>query len=230
MSENKNSTINTTRRLTETAIMIAVATVLSYITPYNLPMGGSATLFAQVPIVVIGYRYNFKWGAFTGILYGVLQMLLQGLGNFSYVKGFASYLILILFDYVLAFMSLGLFAALFRKMKYHTIGICLGATVGSALRFLCHFISGVTIWQEYAGDQPVWIYSLAYNGSYMLVEWLSTVLGVIVLSMLFDFTKPDLKKKRYRIGKEIEDDGEFDLEEAKREKEKDDLENNQFKF
>ena len=226
-----NDSITKTRRLTETAIMIAVATILSYITPYALPMGGSVTLFSQVPIVVIGYRYGAKWGTFTGILFGLLQMLLQGLGNFSYVNGFASYLILILFDYVLAFMALGLGAAFFRKMKYHTIGIVLGAVVASALRFLCHFISGVTIWGEYAnGWKNVWAYSFAYNGSYMLVEMTITVFAVIVLSMLLDFTKPNLKKKRYKIGKEIEDDGEFNLEEAIKEKEKDDLENNQFKF
>lgn len=225
------NTINATRRLTETAIMLAAATVLSYITPYALPMGGSVTLFSQVPIVVIGYRYGFKWGTFTGILYGILQMLLQGLGNFSYVKGIGAYLILIFFDYVLAFMCVCVGASAFRKMKYHTVGIVLGALLGSAGRFLCHFISGATIWGEYAeGWDSVWVYSFLYNGSYMLLEAIITVFGVIVLSMLFDFTKPDLKKKRYKIGKQIEDDGEFNLEEAKKAKEKDDLENNQFKF
>ncbi len=231
MDNTKKTGISTTRRLTETAIMIAVATVLSYITPYSLPMGGTVTLFSQVPIIVIGYRYNFKWGAFTGIIYGLLQMLLQGLGNFAYVKGFASYLILILFDYVLAYMSLGVFAAVFRKMKYHTIGICLGATLACVARFLCHFISGVTIWKEYAeGWDSIWAYSAAYNGSYMVMEWLSTLLGVIVLSMLFDFTKENLRKKKYTAEEMIVDDGEFDIEEAKKAKEEDDRENNQFTF
>jgi thiamine transporter len=78
-------------------------------------MGGSITLFSQVPIIIIGYRYGAKWGISTGIIYGILQMLLQGLGNFAYVKGFVAYLILILADYVLAFMSLGLGGAMFKK-------------------------------------------------------------------------------------------------------------------
>lgn len=195
MNETK---INNTRRLTETAIMIAVATVLAYITPYSLPMGGSVTLFSQVPIVIIGYRYGFKWGAFTGVLHGILQMLLQGLGNFSYVKGFAAYLILIFFDYVLAFMALGIGGALFRKaIKNQPAALGLGAVVASVLRFLCHFISGVTIWGEYAGGwKSVWAYSLGYNGSYMLVEGIITVVGVIVLALILDFTKPDLRKRK----------------------------------
>ncbi len=195
MAENK---INNTRRLTETAIMIAVATVLSYFAPFTAPMGGSITLFSQVPIVIIGYRYGFKWGAFTGMLHGILQMLLQGLGNFAYVKGFAAYLILIFFDYVLAFMMLGIGGSLFKKaIKYQTVALAFGAAVASLLRFLCHFISGVTIWGEYAdGWKSVWVYSLGYNGFYMLFEGIITVVGVIVLSLILDFNKPNLRKRK----------------------------------
>ena len=43
-----NSSINKTRKLCETAIMLALATALSYVTIFKLPMGGSITLFSQV--------------------------------------------------------------------------------------------------------------------------------------------------------------------------------------
>ena len=79
----QQTSIKATRRLTETAIMIALATGLSYVTIFKLPMGGSITLFSQVPIMIIGYRYGWKWGACTGVIHGILQMLLQGLGNFA---------------------------------------------------------------------------------------------------------------------------------------------------
>ena len=141
---------NSVRKLTETAIMLALAVALSYVTIFKLPMGGSITLFSQVPIIIIGYRYGWKWGMGTGVMYGILEMLLQGLGNFAYVKGIVAYLILILADYVLAFMSLGLGGGMFKKIKNQPLALGLGALVASALRFVCHFISGITIWGEYA--------------------------------------------------------------------------------
>lgn len=57
-----------TRKLTESAILIALGTVLALLTNYipflNLPYGGSITIFSMVPLVVISYRYGVKWGDF----------------------------------------------------------------------------------------------------------------------------------------------------------------------
>jgi thiamine transporter len=185
------------QRLVETAVMLALAIALSYVKIFELPMGGAITLFSQVPIIIIGYRYGWKWGISTGIIYGLLGMVLQGLGYFAYVKGIGAYLILILADYVLAFMSLGLGGAMFKKLKNQTVALALGAFVGSALRFVCHFVSGVTIWGDYAdGWKSVWVYSLSYNGSYMACEALITIIGVVVLSLVLDFTKPNLRKTK----------------------------------
>ena len=65
------------------------------------------------------------------------------------------------------------------------------------LRFVCHFISGVTIWGEYAdGWKNVWIYSFTYNGSYMGIEAAVTVIGAVALALLFDFNKENIIKKR----------------------------------
>lgn len=191
------SQIRTTQRLTETAVMIALATGLSYITIFKAPMGGSITAFSQLPIVLIGYRYGVKWGALTGVIHGILQMLLQGLGNFAYVKGIAAYLVLIFADYVIAFAVLGIGGGLFKKaVKNQAVALGLGALAASALRFICHFISGVTIWGEYAGGwKSVWAYSAGYNGFYMLFEAILTVVGAVALALVLDFSKPNLRKK-----------------------------------
>lgn len=189
--------ISKTQRMTECAVMLALATALSYVTVYTLPMGGSITAFSQVPIVVIGYRHGYKWGLGTGLVYGILQMLLQGLGNFAYVSGITAYLILILMDYLIAFMSLGLGGALFSRHK-SAISVGVAAAVGSALRFICHFVSGVTIWGDYAGGwQNVWIYSLTYNGSYMLAECIITVVGAIALAVILDLKAKNLRRKAH---------------------------------
>lgn len=189
---------NSTRRMTETAIMIALATALSYGTLFSLPMGGSITIFSQVPIIIIGYRYGFGWGALTGFIHGILQLLLQGLGNFAYVKGIGAYLILIFADYVFAFMALGIGGAMFKKViKNQTLALALGAFCGSFLRFICHFVSGITIWGEYAnGWKSVWQYSASYNGSYMGAEAVITVVGVVALSLVLDFSKENLRKAK----------------------------------
>lgn len=186
-----------TRKLAECAVMLALATALSYITVYKLPMGGSITAFSQVPIIIIGYRHGYKWGLGTGFVYGLLQMLLQGLGNFAYVSGIVAYLILMLMDYFLAFTALGFGGALFSNSKLKApVAIGIGAAVGSAVRFVCHFISGVTIWADYAGGwQNVWIYSLTYNGSYMLAECIITVIGTAALAVLLDFKSADLRRR-----------------------------------
>lgn len=193
-----NTQISKTQKLTETAIMIALATLLSYVTIFTAPMGGSITAFSQVPIVIIGYRYGFKWGTGTGVIHGILQMLLQGLGNFAYVKGIGAYIILILADYVVAFACLGIGGALFKKaVKNQTLALALGGAFASLFRFICHFISGVTIWGEYAdGWKSVWAYSFGYNGFYMLFEGIITVVGVVVLSLVLDFNSPTLIRKR----------------------------------
>lgn len=189
--------ISKTQRMTECAVMLALATALSYVTVYTLPMGGSITAFSQVPIVVIGYRHGYKWGLGTGLVYGILQMFLQGLGNFAYVSGITAYLILILMDYLLAFMSLGLGGALFSRHN-SAISVGVAATVGSALRFICHFVSGVTIWGDYAGGwQNVWIYSLTYNGSYMLAECIITIVGATALAVILDLKAKNLRCKAH---------------------------------
>lgn len=197
MANEKNSSMNATRKLCETAIMLALATALSYVSIFKLPMGGSVTLFSQIPIIIIGYRYGWKWGISTGVLYGILQMLLQGLGNFAYVKGIGAYLILILADYVLAFMALGIGGAIFGKLKNQPLALGLGAFTASALRFICHFVSGVTIWGEYAdGWKSVWAYSAGYNGSYMAAEAAISVVGAVLLAFVLDFKATDLKKRK----------------------------------
>ena len=94
------------RRIAESAIMLALATVLSEFAVFKLPYGGSVTLFSQVPMIVISYRYGIKWGAFSGFVMGVIQLLF-GLSNFSYVSGIVAYLILVFADYVIAFGCLG---------------------------------------------------------------------------------------------------------------------------
>ena len=146
-------------------------------------MGGSVTAFSMLPILIIAYRYGFMWGIGVGAIYGVVQMML-GMSSLSYATNALAVVCIILFDYVVAFGVLG-FGGFFRKLKNQPLGFAFGVSLGCALRFLCHFITGVTVWSSYAEDMPVALYSLVYNGSYMLPELgITLVVGVAVASVL----------------------------------------------
>lgn len=189
---NQKSSISPVQRLAECGIMLALAVVLNEFTPIKLPYGGSVTFFAQLPIVIIGYRHGVKWGLFTGLAMGIIEMLF-GLANFSYVTGIAAYLILIFADYIVAFSALGLGGIFRSKIHNQALSLAAGGALVSIIRFICHFISGATIWGGYAEDTPVLIYSLTYNGSYMLPELIITVIGALVIGSLLDLRSPRLR-------------------------------------
>ena len=46
--------VTKTRVMVECALMIALATILGYIPLFELPQGGSITLFSTLPIMVVG--------------------------------------------------------------------------------------------------------------------------------------------------------------------------------
>ena len=182
------------RRLAESALMLALSTILAELAVVSLPFGGSVTLFSQVPVILISYRYGVKWGLTTGLAMSVIQLIF-GLENFSYVSGISAFLILAFCDYIIAFTALGLGGMFKNKMKNDSIAIALGGAVVTTIRFICHFISGATIWKDYADGAPVLEYSLKYNASYMLPELIITIVGLVVLASIFDFNSVELKTK-----------------------------------
>ena len=173
-----------TRRLTESAIMIALASVLSVIVLFQLPQGGTITPASMVPIILISLKYEVKWAMITSIAYAGIQMLL---GFYAPpTPDFINFVLVILLDYVVAFGVLGLAGSIGRVFKNPVARIIFGSAVVIAIRFLCHFVSGIVIWSSYAPEgQPVWLYSLVYNGSYMLGELIVSIIAVAVLSPLF---------------------------------------------
>ena len=155
-----------TKVLAEMAITIALATVLSYIKIFNMPYGGSVTLGSMVPILLISFRRDIKVGVTTGIVYGFVQMFLDG-WFYSPVGMFL--------DYPFAFGVLGL-AGLFKKQPI------IGVIIGLVGRFVGHFISGVVFFGMYApeGMSPVF-YSAVYNGSYILPEMVISAVLIYLL-------------------------------------------------
>lgn len=181
-----------TRTMTRAAIMIALATTLSFFKVMDLPTGGSITLGSMIPIILISYMMDFKGAILTSFVYSLLQMMLQGIAT-PPTENFIWYMLVILLDYVIAYTVLGLAGALTRKISNITIKVISGSVIVLILRFICHFISGILIWGVYAPEgQSVYLYSLLYNGSYMLGELIITV---IIMSLIANtsFIKKEIK-------------------------------------
>ena len=58
-----------TLRLVTSGVLIALGTVLSMIKVFDLPYGGSITLFSMVPLMVLGYMYGIRWGLLCGFVF-----------------------------------------------------------------------------------------------------------------------------------------------------------------
>lgn len=171
---------NRTKLLVEGAMMIALATILSFIKVYELPQGGSITL-EMLPLVIMGLRNGGKWGCFTGLVHGILQMIL-GIKNVLYCTTLLSMLGCTLLDYLVAFTVLGLAGVFAKPFKNKLTGIVVGSVIAGLLRFACSFLSGFLIWGGYApSGQSAVIYSLTYNGSYMIpnIIILAIIAGII---------------------------------------------------
>ena len=174
-----------TRRLVESAVMIAIGTVLSMF-PFSAPwaFGGGVTICSMLPLVIIAHRYGTKWGLFTAFVYSVLQLIL-GVSNVQFAAGYGFVLAVgvLLLDYILAFTVIGLSACFNGVIKNHLVSIVVSIVFTFALRFVCHFLSGWIIWGVITPNEMGLVaplYSLIYNGGYMLPETIITALVAVL--------------------------------------------------
>lgn len=201
-------TSSKTLRLVETGILLAIATVLSVIQPFQLPFGGGITIASMLPVVLISYRHGVKWGFFSAFVYSLLQIAT----GFGTVKGFfvpedyalAAGIGIVLFDYVLAYTALGIGGILRDRMK-PAPALCLGSVIALLLRYLMHFVSGTiffgawaewfftqegfytfgaAIVEQFSGVGLAMFYSLFYNGLYMIPEIIITAIGAFVVGKI----------------------------------------------
>lgn len=185
------------KQIAESAMLIAIGTVLSLFTfqgPWVL--GGGITVCSMLPLVMIAQRYGTRWGILSSLIYSVLQMVI-GLNNVQYASTALSAAGIIVFDYILAYTVLG-FSACFNKLiSDRRKAIVLGIVVTFLGRFLCHFISGVIIWEALFPNELGWaspLWSLVYNASYMIPE-------IIITSIVAYLSYKPLK--RYWLSEDI---------------------------
>lgn len=155
-----------TRIIAEIVVAVALAYVLNLIVLFRMPQGGSVTAVSMVPILWLALRRGPKIGVLGGIVFGLVDM---------FPEPFIVHPVQFLLDYPLAFGALGL-AGFFRG---HPL---LGVVAGILGRFVSHFISGIVFFATYApaGMNPA-LYSAIYNGSYLIVELILSIIVMFVL-------------------------------------------------
>lgn len=187
-----SSTHETVLATASGGLSIALATLLSLLTLYRMPQGGTITPASMLPIIFCALAFGPVWGIGIGAVYGLLQFI---------VAPFAAHWASIILDYPLAFAMLGL-AGLFAPRRSIRIGqghvlrrigllkmrrIMAGIWLAVLGRLVMHLLSGVIFYRAYAMDagQNPWIYSIIYNVSYMVPEAVIVTILMVALSYIF---------------------------------------------
>lgn len=174
--------------LTETALLLALATVLSMVKIFELPYGGSITAFSMVPILIVAFRYGTKWGMIAGFVYSIIQLLF-GLNNLSYATSAGAAIAIILLDYIFAFSFFGLAGIFSKQIKDKGYAAALGALFVCCIRYFFHVISGCTVWAGISiPTGAALIYSMSYNATYMIPETIINVAMAFWICKTLDFS------------------------------------------
>ncbi|NJP36401.1 energy-coupled thiamine transporter ThiT [Alkalicoccus luteus] len=158
----------------ETALMAALALILSFITIFTMPFGGSVNL-AMLPIVLLSFRRGPAAGIMCGFLFGLLNLITG-----PYVVHWSQALL----EYPVAFALVGT-AAFFTAWlggKQAIGAVAAGIIIAVLLRFAAHFSAGVIWFGEFAPEgTPVAWYSFLYNLGYLGPSLLLILLVTIFL-------------------------------------------------
>lgn len=167
------------KKLTMSAVLIALSAALSLVKIIEMPLGGSVTLLSMLSVCMLSIMYGCQWGLFCSFIYSLTQLVL-GIGSvLSWGLTPQALVGSIVFDYLAAFTVLGL-AGMFRR--HGVPGYIGGISVALLLRAVSHVVSGVIFFAGWApeGWDPL-IYSISYNCAYMVPEIVFTFAGAVIL-------------------------------------------------
>ena len=135
MQNNQNKTV---LRLTESGILLAIGILIDTFLKFDATWayGGSITLCSMLPLVIIAYKYGVGWGSLAGVAHGVITMMISGgrAGGLAAMieenGGIKLFLLIMLFDYILAFAAIGLAGLAPRFCKTAPGGVVAGSLIG----------------------------------------------------------------------------------------------------
>ena len=180
--------------IAEGGIMLALATALSFVRIVQFPWGGEVTLMSMLPIMIFAIRHGAAKGFIVSFLFSLIRLgqgiLIDGLFAWGLTPGML--IACIMLDYILAFTVIAI-SGVFGKTSLPRIISGISLAIGA--RFILHLCSGVfvfasagEIWEGLNIENP-WLYSMLYNGLFLVPELVITLIGAIVL-----FEIPSVRK------------------------------------
>ena len=207
---NKTKRLTESAMLLSVAIVLEL--VSKMIIP-EMPFGGQITMVSMLPVVLISYRHGVRWGLTAGFAYALIEMAIGTKtvaaafqpGYFGDGTMIGNALLMCLMDYVLAFTALGLGGCFRGKLKSSGAALMCGSLVALGARYLAHIFSGYILfsgWAEWFFTQegfpgwganlvsslsPTllgWVYSIVYNGMYMIPEMVLTAAAALLVARI----------------------------------------------
>ena len=177
----------------------------------ELPFGGQITLASMLPVVLISYRHGVKWGLVSGVAYAMIEMAIgAGTVTAAFQPGYFgdgvmlfNAFLMCLLDYLVAYTMLGLGGIFRDRIENRGKALALGALVALSARYISHILSGYILfssWAEWFFTQegfPAWganlvgalsgemlglVYSIVYNGMYMIPEIILTSVAAVLIA------------------------------------------------
>ncbi len=177
------------RKMTVSALFIALATVLSEIKIFTLPMGGGVTALSMLPILLVPIMFGAGWGFFACGTYAVIQLLF-GLDSAMAAPTHWGVVGSIAFDYLLAYAALGLAGFFSNGGK---VKIVCGAAIAIIARYIMNIIATCVIWGVYVPAEYGLIeYGIIYN-SYVVIEGAAVCVVIAILLQNKAFRKITMK-------------------------------------
>ena len=185
-------------RIATGGVCLALAFVLSQLKLFEMPMGGTVTPASTLPIIAYGVAFGPFWGFIIAFIFSLLQLI----GGWL-VTPFQVFL-----DYTIGYTALGFagFAALKPDSRSKISGalnrfraasilkILVFTIIAYVVRWLGSVASGVIFYAEYAADagyDNALVYSMVYNGSFLLVDLAILSVVLVVLYMVLPSNRDD---------------------------------------
>ena len=167
-----------TKTMVVSALLVGLSIVLTRITIYSLPQGGSVSLFGMLPIVICAYFFGTRRAVMCGMCVGMIDLIFTP---------YVIHPIQLLRDYPLAFGARGFAGLIFMAKKD---GIIPAYLFGVLCRYICAVISGVVFFGAYAPEGfSALTWSLWYNVLYLAIEAAGTVILLLIPSVRYSLKR-----------------------------------------
>ena len=200
------------------ALSIVLEMVSKSVIP-KMTFGGQLTIVSMLPIVLVGWKYGIGKGLVTSFVYSLAEMLIgiaDGTISAAFLPpeqdglGIGKAILMLILDYILAYTVLGLGSMYKKAIKNDSLSLSLGAFTVLSLRYFSHILSGYilygawaewfftqdgfyswgeTIMNTFSGNGLSLVYSIVYNGFYMIPEIIITTIVAVVIGKIPQITK-----------------------------------------